>query len=81
MLGAAGSVEAAFALLGLGQGVVPATANVDDLDPAFDVSDAISIVAKDNLEEKEEGGGHRLVLKNSFGFGGTNVSLIFGQSS
>jgi 3-oxoacyl-[acyl-carrier-protein] synthase II len=68
LLGAAGSVEAAFAILAMRDGVVPPTLNLDNPSPACD----IDLVAKSAKERKVE-----YVLSNSFGFGGTNASLIF----
>jgi 3-oxoacyl-[acyl-carrier-protein] synthase II len=69
LLGAAGSVEAIFAILALRDGVVPPTLNLDNPSPSCD----INLVAKVAQERKVE-----YVLSNSFGFGGTNASLIFG---
>jgi 3-oxoacyl-[acyl-carrier-protein] synthase II len=69
LLGAAGSVEAIFAILALRDGVVPPTLNLDNPSPSCD----IDLVAKQARERKVD-----YVLSNSFGFGGTNASLIFG---
>jgi 3-oxoacyl-[acyl-carrier-protein] synthase II len=68
LLGAAGSVEAIFSILALRDGVVPPTLNLDDPSPACD----IDLVAKTAKERRVS-----YVLTNSFGFGGTNASLIF----
>ncbi|HTV45732.1 MAG TPA: beta-ketoacyl-ACP synthase II [Stellaceae bacterium] len=68
LLGAAGSVEAIFSILALRDGIVPPTLNLDDPSPSCD----IDLVAKTAKERRVE---H--VLTNSFGFGGTNASLIF----
>ena len=68
LLGAAGSVEAIFAILALRDGVVPPTLNLDNPSPSCD----IDLVAKQARERKVS-----YVLSNSFGFGGTNASLIF----
>ncbi|MBV8890327.1 MAG: beta-ketoacyl-ACP synthase II [Alphaproteobacteria bacterium] len=68
LLGAAGSVEAIFSILALRDGIVPPTLNLDDPSPACD----IDLVAKQAKERKVS-----YVLSNSFGFGGTNASLIF----
>ncbi len=68
LLGAAGSVEAIFSILALREGVVPPTLNLDDPSPSCD----IDLVAKTAKERRVE---H--VLTNSFGFGGTNASLVF----
>ena len=68
LLGAAGTVESIFAILAMRDGVVPPTLNLDNPSPACD----IDLVAKTAKERKVE-----YVLSNSFGFGGTNASLIF----
>jgi 3-oxoacyl-[acyl-carrier-protein] synthase II len=70
LLGAAGSVEAIFAILALRDGVVPPTLNLDNPSPSCD----IDLVAKEARERPVN-----YVLSNSFGFGGTNASLIFGH--
>jgi 3-oxoacyl-[acyl-carrier-protein] synthase II len=69
LLGAAGSAEAIFAILALRDGVVPPTLNLDNPSPSCD----IDLVAKEARERRV-----KYVLSNSFGFGGTNASLIFG---
>ncbi|HVB18433.1 MAG TPA: beta-ketoacyl-ACP synthase II [Stellaceae bacterium] len=71
LLGAAGSVEAIFAILALRDGVVPPTLNLDNPSPSCD----IDLVAKHARERPV-----KYVLSNSFGFGGTNASLIFGAA-
>jgi 3-oxoacyl-[acyl-carrier-protein] synthase II len=68
LLGAAGSVEAIFAILALRDGVVPPTLNLDNPSPACDI-DLVPKIAKRRRVD--------YVLSNSFGFGGTNASLIF----
>jgi 3-oxoacyl-[acyl-carrier-protein] synthase II len=70
LLGAAGSVEAIFSILALRDGVVPPTLNLDNPSPACD----IDLVANEARERRV-----KYVLSNSFGFGGTNASLIFGN--
>ena len=68
LLGAAGSVEAIFSIQALQSNIVPPTINLDNPDEGCDL-DYISGSARDiNLD---------YVLCNSFGFGGTNGSLIF----
>jgi 3-oxoacyl-[acyl-carrier-protein] synthase II len=71
LLGAAGSVEAIFSILALRDGVVPPTLNLDNPSPSCD----IDLVAKQARERRV-----KYVLSNSFGFGGTNASLIFGNA-
>ena len=79
LLGAAGSVEAGLALLSLNRGAIPGNANLENLDDGLD-SSGVNLV-RDNVTEvgDEWRGRRRLVLKNSFGFGGTNVSLLFAE--
>jgi 3-oxoacyl-[acyl-carrier-protein] synthase II len=69
LLGAAGSVEAIFSILAMRDSVVPPTLNLDNPSPSCD----IDLVAKQARERRV-----KYVLSNSFGFGGTNASLIFG---
>ncbi|MDD9893417.1 MAG: beta-ketoacyl-ACP synthase II [Gammaproteobacteria bacterium] len=68
LLGAAGGVEAIFSVLALRDQVAPPTLNLDDPDPACDL-DYVPHTAREMPL--------RAVLSNSFGFGGTNGSLIF----
>jgi 3-oxoacyl-[acyl-carrier-protein] synthase II len=68
LLGAAGSVEAIFSILAMRDGVAPPTLNLENPSPGCD----IDLVPKQAKERKI-----RHVLSNSFGFGGTNASLIF----
>jgi len=72
LLGAAGSVEAIFSLLAVHRGIVPPTLNLDNPSPGCEVVDLVPKVAK----EKKL----KYALSNSFGFGGTNASLIFGEA-
>ncbi|HEY9199807.1 MAG TPA: beta-ketoacyl-[acyl-carrier-protein] synthase family protein [Gammaproteobacteria bacterium] len=69
-LGAAGGVEAVICALALQHGLLPAGLNTRQLDPAFDLDYV--------LENREQPLAR--VLSNSFGFGGTNCSLIFGRA-
>jgi 3-oxoacyl-[acyl-carrier-protein] synthase II len=68
LLGAAGAVEAIFALKAMETGVVPPTLNLDQPSEGCDL-DLVPHVAKERRV--------RAVMSNSFGFGGTNASLIF----
>ena len=68
LLGAAGSVEAIYSILAIRDGIVPPTLNLDDPSPACD----IDLVPKRAKERKVT-----YALSNSFGFGGTNASLVF----
>lgn len=67
-LGAAGGMEAVFSLKALQSGVVPPTINYDEPDPECDL-DYIPNTARDVSMN--------IVMSNSFGFGGTNATLIF----
>ena len=68
LLGAAGAVEAIFSILAIRDGVVPPTLNLDNPSPDCDL-DLVRHEAKERPV--------RTVLSNSFGFGGTNASLVF----
>ena len=68
LLGAAGGVEAIFSILAMNHGILPPTLNLDRPDQGCDI-DLIPHQAK---EKKVHA-----VISNSFGFGGTNASLVF----
>jgi 3-oxoacyl-[acyl-carrier-protein] synthase II len=68
LLGAAGTVEAIFCLLAIRDQVVPPTINLDNPSVA---------TALDLVPHKPRKRSVNLVLSNSFGFGGTNASLVF----
>jgi 3-oxoacyl-[acyl-carrier-protein] synthase II len=68
LLGAAGAVEAIFSLLAIRDNVAPATINLDH--PSVDT--ALDLVPHHPKERPID-----VVLSNSFGFGGTNASLVF----
>jgi 3-oxoacyl-[acyl-carrier-protein] synthase II len=68
LLGAAGAVEAIFCLLSIRDQVVPPTINLDN--PS--VATAIDLVPHQSRKRPVN-----IVLSNSFGFGGTNASLVF----
>lgn len=68
LLGAAGAVEAVFSVLALRDQVCPPTLNLDDPEDAV----AMDLVPHTAQERKIE-----VALSNSFGFGGTNASLVF----
>lgn len=67
-LGAAGGMEAVFAALAIDRGVVPPTINYDDPDPDCDL---------DYVPNQARQAEVNVVLSNSFGFGGTNATLLF----
>jgi len=68
MLGAAGAVEAIFSLLAIRDGVVPPTINLDNPDTGCDL-DYVPHTARESSV--------KIALSNSFGFGGTNGTLVF----
>jgi 3-oxoacyl-[acyl-carrier-protein] synthase-1 len=70
-LGAIGVQEAIFSLLMMKNGFICESANIDEIDPAF--AD-VPIVRK-----RIDNAALNCVMSNSFGFGGTNATLIFGR--
>jgi 3-oxoacyl-[acyl-carrier-protein] synthase II len=68
LLGAAGAVEAIFSTLAIKTGIVPPTLNLDD---PSDVAVGLDLVPH-KAKQREV----RAALSNSFGFGGTNASLV-----
>ncbi len=68
LLGAAGGIEAVFTAMAMDKGVVPPTINYKTPDPECDL-DYVPNTARD--------ASIRCALSNSFGFGGTNASLLF----
>jgi 3-oxoacyl-[acyl-carrier-protein] synthase I len=67
-LGATGVQEAIYSLLMMQNGFICESANIDDLDPAFEDVDIV--------RKRRDGVQLRAVLSNSFGFGGTNASIV-----
>ena len=72
LLGAAGAIEAIFSILAVRDGVAPPTLNLDQ--PSRE--SAIDRVAKVAQERRI-----RIALSNSFGFGGTNASILFREAA
>ncbi|MBU1462267.1 MAG: beta-ketoacyl-ACP synthase II [Alphaproteobacteria bacterium] len=68
LLGGAGAVESIFCILAMRDGIVPPTLNLDEPSESCKGVDLVPHVAKQRKV--------RAVLNNSFGFGGTNASLI-----
>ncbi|MCG3662739.1 beta-ketoacyl-ACP synthase II [Aliarcobacter butzleri] len=67
-LGAAGAIEAVFAIKALDEGIIPPTINVENQDPECDLDVVPNVARKLELTT---------VMSNNFGFGGTNGSVIF----
>ena len=73
LLGGAGAVESVFTIMGLKEGLIPPTLNLDNQDPEIQVN-----VAK-NVPFKLASGAN-FALNNSFGFGGHNVCIAFSKN-
>ncbi len=73
LLGAAGALEAVFAAQAVRDRVAPPTINIGTLDPEVDLD-----IVRDEPRQLAQDG-DLLVLDNSFGFGGHNVALAFGN--
>ena len=71
LLGAAGAIEAIFSTLSVYHSEVPPTLNLRDPEPSLDGLDLVPLKSKTRQV--------RNAMSNSFGFGGTNASLIIGQ--
>jgi len=70
LLGAAGGLEAAISVLSITRNVVPPTINLDNPEPENDL---------DYVPHTAREASIRIALTNSFGFGGTNASLVIGR--
>jgi 3-oxoacyl-[acyl-carrier-protein] synthase II len=70
LLGAAGGIEAVFTILAMRDQIAPPTANLVDVDPRCDLDFVPGVARKMRI---------RGALSNSFGFGGTNATLVFRQ--
>ena len=68
LLGAAGAIESIFSILSLNDNVIPPTINLENPDNEAN----LKLVANEAMNKKIN-----YVMNNTFGFGGTNVSLIF----
>ena len=68
LLGAAGAIEAIFSILAIRDNICPPTINLEDPDEGCDLNYSANQATKRNISHS---------LSNSFGFGGTNASLIF----
>lgn len=68
LLGGAGGVEAVFTVLAIKEGIVPPTINYEVPDPECDLDYVPNVARKAKV---------RVAMSNSFGFGGTNATLVF----
>lgn len=69
-LGAAGAVEAMFAVRAITDGILPPTINLDTPDPSCDLDYVPNVARKADV---------RVALSNSFGFGGHNACIVLGR--
>ena len=67
-LGAAGAIESIFCIKAINEGIIPPTINLDNPDPLCDLNFTPLV----SIEKKVE-----VAMNNSFGFGGTNSTLVF----
>jgi len=70
LLGAAGAIEAIFSILAIRDQIAPPTINLDNPD----AETAVDLCANKKVPAKID-----IALSNSFGFGGTNASVVFGK--
>ena len=69
-LGAAGAIESIFCIQAINNGIIPPTINLDKPDPLCDLNYTPLVSVEKNV---------RVAMNNSFGFGGTNSTLVFKQ--
>jgi 3-oxoacyl-[acyl-carrier-protein] synthase II len=67
LLGAAGGIETIFCAMALHTGIIPPTINLENQDPECDLNYVPNVAVKADI---------KYALNNSFGFGGTNSSLV-----
>ena len=70
LLGAAGAVEAILAIKSIGENVIPASINIENLDPA--IPEGIQIVVNQAMDKTVN-----VAMSNAFGFGGHNSTVVF----
>jgi 3-oxoacyl-[acyl-carrier-protein] synthase II len=73
LLGAAGGLEAVISVLAIRDGRIPPTINLDNVDPEI-ASLGLDLIPHTAREKQV-----KVVVSNSFGFGGTNCALVFGK--
>jgi 3-oxoacyl-[acyl-carrier-protein] synthase II len=73
LLGGAGAVESVFTIMGLKEGLIPPTLNLDNQDPEIQVNVAKNVPFKLASDAS-------FALNNSFGFGGHNVCIAFSKN-
>jgi 3-oxoacyl-[acyl-carrier-protein] synthase II len=73
LLGGAGAVESVFTIMGLKEGLIPPTLNLNNQDPEIQVNVAKNVPFK-------LASGSNFALNNSFGFGGHNVCIAFSRN-
>ena len=76
LLGAAGAVESVFSVMALGSKRLPPNVNLGGTEK--DMEGRVNLVGADGATEAED---LEVVMTNSFGFGGTNSSLVFGKDA
>jgi len=72
LLGAAGVVESIFSVLTIKDGIIPPTLNLENPSEGCEGIDLVPLKAKEKAV--------KIAMSNSFGFGGTNVTLVFGSA-
>ncbi|MNI92778.1 3-oxoacyl-[acyl-carrier-protein] synthase 2 [compost metagenome] len=70
LLGAAGAIEAIIAIKSINNNIIPATINIENIDP--EIPEGIHIVINQPLEKVVQ-----TAMSNAFGFGGHNSSIVF----
>jgi 3-oxoacyl-[acyl-carrier-protein] synthase II len=68
LLGAASAIEAVYSIMALKDGIIPPTINLVDQDPECDLDYTPNVAKKRDI---------KYAMSNSFGFGGTNSTVIF----
>ncbi len=68
LLGGAGGLEAVLIILAMNNSLIPPTINIENLDPDCDMDVTPNVAREKSI---------RVAMSNSFGFGGTNATLIF----